>query len=228
MAGLFVALLAAASFTAASRSYDLTIAAALSELELIASLAASDLAHSLGKRRPRQPHQASAAQMRWPTAGRSSSAIAKAVSSPAIFRPGSVRTLAAAYRRQSSDARSQSGASALASLWPRAAMQSRRCGGSPNPSAALRSSTHSTRSWRNGARTLGARHSLCFRPALSFWRLPPLISGRRVARAVQRRPATAFADEWTRRSAEAAAACGIGTSRAAACSGRNRCFRCSA
>src|SRR5436309_5387436 len=45
MAGLFLTSLAAVSFALASRSYDVAVAAALTEIELIASLAASDLEH---------------------------------------------------------------------------------------------------------------------------------------------------------------------------------------
>jgi two-component system cell cycle sensor histidine kinase PleC len=46
MAGLFLTSLAAVSFTAASRSYELAVGAALTEIELIASLAASELDHA--------------------------------------------------------------------------------------------------------------------------------------------------------------------------------------
>jgi two-component system cell cycle sensor histidine kinase PleC len=45
MAGLFLTSLAAVSFALASRSYDVAVAAALTEIELITSLAASDLEH---------------------------------------------------------------------------------------------------------------------------------------------------------------------------------------
>ncbi|MEA2758178.1 MAG: two-component system, cell cycle sensor histidine kinase PleC [Methylobacteriaceae bacterium] len=46
MAGLFLTALAAVSFNIASRSYDVAVGAALAEIELIASLAASEIEHA--------------------------------------------------------------------------------------------------------------------------------------------------------------------------------------
>ena len=46
MAGLFLTAFAAVSFSIASRSYDVSVGAALAEIEVIASLAASELDHA--------------------------------------------------------------------------------------------------------------------------------------------------------------------------------------